>query len=74
MTGAAAEWEGDDLRAVLIAEARPISTQMSSSSIISVFLTIQTLFVSLLPKFQERETETCDIFLLTFDHEREVER
>ncbi|KAG2245836.1 hypothetical protein Bca52824_085464 [Brassica carinata] len=39
----AAEKEGDVRRAAVIAEAKLISTKMSSSSMLSVFLIIETL-------------------------------
>ncbi|KAF2540549.1 hypothetical protein F2Q68_00033055 [Brassica cretica] len=57
-----AEKEGDVRRAIVIAEARLISTQMSSSSMLSVFLIIEILCVSQteIQKFmrgRERERE-----------------
>lgn len=62
----AAEKEGDDRIAIVIAEARLITTKMSSSSMLSVFLIIETLLcVSLdsrFPSLREREKEKCDRF------------
>lgn len=60
-----AEKEGDVRRAVVIAEARLISTKMSSSSMLSVFLIIEILCVSQTwdSEVYERERKgRCDLF------------